>query len=339
MSGLQLIDTALALEWFRAMPPRQQLRSLAPDFAQADLTRATGHRCVHAGYAEGGSRWLHTVHLRTIGDGQYGAISPYGYGGPLCNGDDAGFLARAWKAWQDWCAQEQVLGEFCRFHPETPQHQFFGGEVAFNRNTVSVDLTLPDVQAQYNSLARRKLRKSAGTRVRWSALSEDWRAFADFYRRAMSAAAAPASYLFADGYFAALAALEGIELCICEAEGQWLSAGVYLFQPGQGGVLEYHLGASSASGHDRGTPYLLQHAAAIEGQERGLASLYLGGGSSAAEDNSLLFYKRCFSRRLRPFHIGRAVHHEALFTAFAKARGYDKESAPPNLLFETNPRS
>jgi hypothetical protein len=339
VSTLQLLDTGCALDWFRALPQQQQLRSLGPDFARADLQRAEGHRCVHAGYAEGNSRWLHTVHLRPLGDGQSGAISPYGYGGPLCNDEDPGFLRRAWKAWQAWCVDAKVLGEFCRFHPEAPQHRFFGGEVSFNRDTVSVDLTLPDLQAQYNSLARRKLRKAAGVEVRWSRAPEVWRAFGDFYRRAMSAAGASASYLFADDYFAELAVLEGVELCICEADSRWLSAAVYLFQRGQGGVVEYHLGASSAQGHERGTPYLLQHAAALEGARRGLASLYLGGGSSAAPDNSLLFYKRCFSRRSRPFHIGRAVHHEALFTAFAKARGYDRQSAPPNLLFETPARS
>jgi hypothetical protein len=340
VSGLRELSTDEAQSWFDAMPRVQRLCSLSPGFARADLSRSPGLRCVHVGFEQAGTRWLHSIHLRPVADAGWAAISPYGYGGPLCDRPDAAFLSAAWAAYTGWARAQRILGEFCRFHPEAAGHEmFFGGAVRPNRATISVDLTVVPVESQYNTLARRKLRKAAMT-VRWSHEARDWRAFGPFYRRAMLAMGAHERYHFSDAYFSAIAAVPGAELCICADGPEWLSAGVYLFQQRGahdvevGGTLEYHLGASSSRGHATGAAYLLQHAAAQEGQRRGLANLYLGGGTTAEPDNPLLFYKRAFSRRERIFHVGNAVHHEPLFAGFARSRGYDRDSAPPNLLFD-----
>lgn len=334
MIALQVLDAATAQAWFDALPPALRVRSLSPDFGQADVAREAGLACVHLGYVEGAQHWLHTAHLRAAGSAR-AAISPYGYGGPLANTHDAAFIGRAWQAYQAWARGAGVLGEFCRFHPQADHTRFFGGEVLFNRQTVSVDLTVDDVAAQYNTLARRKIRKAQGVAVRWSSDAADWAAYGPFYREAMAAMQAQPRYHFGDAYFSALSRLPGAELCILAEGDEWLSAGVYLFQQGGGpGTLEYHLGASSAAGHGRGTAYLLQHAAALEGQRRGLAHLYLGAGTTPEPDNPLYFYKRCFSRRELPFHIGRAIHDPAGYREFVHSKGYELHTAPANVLFE-----
>ena len=339
MIRLAELDAGTAQDWFDAMPQAQRLLTLSPRFARADTQRAQGLECVHVGIEQGARRWLHSIHLQRAGEVGWAALSPYGYGGPLCQGPDDDFLAALWRAYQGWAQERRVLGEFCRFHPEAEHHRFFLGDVQFNRATVSVDLALPDVAAQYNPLARRKIRRAQGVAVRWSEAPADWLAWGAFYRQAMAALQAHPRFHFDDRYFAAVAAVPGVQLCICSDGDDWLSAGVYLFQQRlprdpPGGTVEYHLGASSAAGRARGSAYLLQHAAALEGQRRQLAHLYLGAGTGADADNPLMFYKRCFSRRERPFFIGRAVHHAALFAEFARARGYDPDSAPPNLLFD-----
>lgn len=341
MSGaIRELSTAEALTWFAALPRELQVRSLAPDFAAADTCRASGLQVLHLGYREGEAFWLLSTHVRRIAGGPAsGAISPYGYGGPLANSGDAAFLARAWQAWHHEAAARGIVAEFCRFHPQTRQQEFFGGEVLENRQTVSVDLAVAQPDSQFNTLARRKIRRAAEVPVRWSVRPQDWRSFAVFYRSAMSAMGAHERYHFGDTYFDALSALPGVQLCICgEGGGErgepdgWLSAGAYLFQSG-GGVLEYHLGASSAEGHRQGTAYLMQHAAALEGRRQGMHSLYLGGGTTQVADDPLLFYKRCFSRRMLTYRIGTAVHAPDLFDAVARAQGYDPAAALPALLF------
>jgi len=340
LAALRELGGAEADAWFEALPRPQRLCSLSPAFVRADVHRAPGLRCIHVGYQAQGHRWLHSFHLREVPGHGWAAASAYGYGGPLSTSADATFIAGAWAAYTEWARANGVLGEFCRFHPEAGHETFFGGEVRANRLTISVDLTVAPVEAQFNTLARRKLRRAQGVPVRWSSALADWKAFGPFYRRAMAAMGAHERYHFGDPYFAALAQVPGARLCICGVDGAWCSAGVYLFQQrcpadqGPGGTLEYHLGASSAEGHETGTAYRIQHAAACEGQRLGLVNLYLGGGTTPASDNPLLFYKRAFSRRERMFHVGNAIHDAAAFERLARARGYHPGSAPPNLLFD-----
>lgn len=333
--SLQVLTLDEAQRRFLALPPRLRLVTLSPAFAAADAARDAQLQCRWLAFASGSAQWLHSFHLRALPGpaGAWGAISPYGYGGPLADREDAGFLAKAWAAYTAWCRQQGVLAEFCRFHPEAGNEVFFGGPVTLNRLCVSVDLTLPQVEAQFSTLALRKLRRAQarGARARFSRAPQDWSRFGAFYRDAMAAMGAAPWYHFGDPYFAALRALPQAWLCICEAEGDWASAGVYLFGEE---VVEYHLGASSASGHGAGTAYLLQAAAARRGQEEGARALYLGGGITPAEDNTLLFYKKSFSRRLLPFRIGQTIHDEDAYWSRAALAGYDREHPPARILLD-----
>jgi hypothetical protein len=138
-------------------------------------------------------------------------------------------------------------------------------------------------------------------------------------------------YHFGDAYFEALQGVPGAWLCICEVEGAWASAGAYLLGET---VVEYHLGASSAAGHDAGTAYLLQAAAARHGQQAGAGALYLGGGTTPAADNTLLFYKKSFSRRLLPFRTGQTIHDEDAYWSRAALAGHDRAHPPARILLD-----
>ncbi len=333
---VEALPTAQAQARFEALPAELRIASLSPAFASADAQRDPALRCVHAVVEAGDHTWIHSVHLRPLAGeaAQWGATSPYGYGGPVTTWTDPAALAQAWSAWQAWCRQEGVLAEFCRFHPQAPRSILaFGGTVRENRPTVSVDLTVPDVAAGFNSLTRRKVRRTqqAGVQARWSQDPADWTRYAPFYRQAMQDLQAAPFYFFPDAYFQALAQLPCAHLLVCEREGRWLSAGAYLLE---GGVVEYHLGASSPEGKDTGTPSLLQAEAARWGQARGAQALYLGGGTDTAPDNPLLFYKLGFSRRTLPFSVGEAIHDDNRYWAAAARRGFSPDRPPPRLLLD-----
>lgn len=330
------LSTDEAQARFERLPPDLRIASLSPAFAAADAHRDPALRCVHAVLEGGASEWIHSVHLLPLAGqaGSWGATSPYGYGGPVTPATDSTFLAQAWAAWQAWCRQEGVLAEFCRFHPHAPASgRAFGGMVKENRLTVSVDLAVPDVTAGFNSLTRRKIRRTqqAGVQARWSREMADWTRYAGFYREAMQDLQAAPFYFFPDAYFASLSRLPCAHLLVCEHEGRWLSAGVYLREEG---VLEYHLGASSPEGKDAGTPSLLQAQAAAWGQARGAHSLYLAGGTDTAPDNPLLFYKLGFSRRTLPFSVGEAIHDDNRYWAAAARLGFSPDQPPPRLLLD-----
>ncbi|MBI5279359.1 MAG: hypothetical protein HY854_23205 [Burkholderiales bacterium] len=324
-----------AQQVFDTLPPQQRIVSLSPAFAAADAVRDPLLEACFLGIEQAGRLWLNSIHLRPLpnSDGAFGAISPYGYGGPLCNTEDAAFVAAAWQAYSAWCRRHAVLAEFARFHPQAGNDRFYGGQVSHNRRTVSVDLTLDDLTSQYATLARRKLKRAAaaGAVARFSRDTADWRRYGAFYRAGMQGAGATAWYLFGDAYFESMAQVPQAWLCICERGGQWLSAGVYLFGEG---VVEYHLGASSLEGHETGSATLMQHAAALWGQSQGAHSLYLGGGITAQPDNPLLFYKMSFSRRLLDFKIGQTLHDEQAYWAVAARNGFDRDHPPPRVLMD-----
>ncbi len=332
------LSTAEAQARFERLPSALRIASLSPAFAAADTRRDPKLRCVHAVLEDGEAQWIHSVHLLPLAGqaGEWGATSPYGYGGPLTASTDPAFLAQAWASWQAWCREEGVLAEFCRFHPQAPASlRAFGGTVKDNRQTVSVDLTVSDVAAGFNSLTRRKIRRAqqAGVQIRWSQDPADWARYAPFYRQAMQDLQAVPFYFFPDAYFEALSQLPCAHLQVCELEGRWLSAGVYL-REGEGDVVEYHLGASSPEGKETGTPSLLQAQAALWGQARGAQALYLAGGTDTSPDNPLLFYKLGFSRRTLPFSVGEAVHDDNRYWAAAARLGFDRARPPARLLLD-----
>lgn len=331
MSALQL-TTAQAQTWFNGFPDDVRLASLSPFFAQADVNRASGLECVHIGFEAGCQRWLHSFHLRRLPQSRaFGAISPYGYGGPIANTSDADFLRQAWQAHTAWCTKNSVLAEFCRFHPVARNQRFFLGLTAFNRDTVIVDLDTQNLAQSFNSLAKRKLKKCPNVTVRWSREANDWQKFALFYRRAMLALKSRDEYLFSDSHFQAIGRLASANLCICSLGEQWLSAGVYLFERTSA---EYYLGASCAEGFAAGTPYLLQYAAALEGLKTASLALYLGGGTGPNQDDPLLFYKRCFSKKSVPFFTGTAIHDDRAYWAVAESLGFSRSRPPSRVLLD-----
>ncbi len=333
MMKIEDLSVVAAQQVFEQLPFR--ICTLSPAFALADVAREDGLRCVHLAVRDGKETWLNSIHLKRLvpDTSKFGAISPYGYGGPVCSTTEASFVRGAWKAYNDWCIHNAVLAEFARFHPIAANHRFFGGVVQENRQTVSVDLTLEDLACQYNALTRRKIRRAAsiGARARFSQDVADWERYGPFYRAAMTAMNADMRYHFGDAYFESLRQVVGAWLCICENGEGWLSAGVYFF--GQNDV-EYHLGASSTAGYQACTPHLMQHAAALRGKAEGRSSLYLGGGVGSESDNPLLFHKRGFSRRLLPFFVGHTVHDESGYWAVAAKAGFDQQNPPARIILD-----
>lgn len=293
---------------FESLSPDQKLATLSPRFVIADAQREHGSMPQFPSYTEGSSFWLHGVHRRPIPGGTFFDLqSPYGYGGPLANNEDPGFISRAWKAYSRWCTVTSVLAEFVRFHPMAENWRYYRGQVDENRQTVAVPIGGSDLLASYQTRCRRHVRKAiaAGIEVVRLPAGEYAVRFGQLYRDGMESIGADASYLFCDAYFQAMGNLPDSELLIAQRDGQWL-AGVLLLH--SEATMEYHLGATSADGRGLGALNLLLHHAALLAQQRGGRWLFLGGGTDSSPDNPLLFFKSGFSDRRFPFFVGHAVH-------------------------------
>lgn len=300
--------------WFAALPAEQRIATLSPEYVMVDSLRDDELKPCFLGYRERQEFWLHGVHRSKIpGMDCFDHQSPYGYGGPVSNSHSRDFLSRAWNRYVEFCRAENVLAEFVRFHPLAGNPPIYGGLIKEDRQTVVVDVHQDDPWTEYSTRSRTAIRKAinSGLTVRAGRRGEITEQFASFYRAAMRAIGADDFYLFNDAYFEAFEAWPSAELLVCERNGEWLSAGLFL---SDGQVMEYHLSATTLPGRNINATNLLLDAAARLAKEQGRAYLYLGGGTNSDADNPLFFFKQSFSKIRRPFRIG--------FMAFSEERYY-----------------
>jgi len=152
--------------------------------------------------------------LRRIGDAQIGGNwfdieTAYGYGGPLANSDDCGFLEEAHSVFANWCRDIGVIAEFVRLHPIINNRCWLSPDVdcLLARQTYSIDLEMLRNQMlpfgpKARNMLRRALREGVRTEINnaWS----DFELFIDLYERAMDHLRAEAEYFFNSDYFKAL---------------------------------------------------------------------------------------------------------------------------------------
>jgi len=284
-------------------------------------------------YKEAESFWYHGFHLTPLpGVSGFDIQSPYGYGGPVCNSDDPGFLARAWGAYVETARSHDIATEFIRFHPLAQNDRFYGGRIQVDRRTVYVDLEPNDLFADYQTRVRTAIRKAqrSGAQFRWADNEEIPRGFADFYRAGMTAISAAPFYFFEDAYFSEVARMTMARLAVVHLDDEWLSAALFLHSDT---CVEYHLAATSETGKRLSASNLLLHEVAQSAKRDGLLRLYLGGGTDAQPHNSLLFFKTGFSSQVAPFKFGSFQHDLALCEALRKrwADRYAKD--PEKIMF------
>lgn len=307
------IDAAAAAILHAQLPVSMRLPTLSPAYIEADAVRSPDIQPIYWCYREGDAFWYHGFHLMPLpGVLGFDIQSPYGYGGPLANSEDPGFLERAWAAYVEAARAQGIAAEFIRFHPLAQNMRFYGGFVEDDRATVWIDLTASDILGRYLTRTRTAVRKAqkAGIRFRWAENEEIVGCFADFYRKGMAAISASRFYFFDDRYFAGIACIPGTRLGVCSLDGEWLAAGLFLHD---GDCVEYHLAASSQSGKRLSASNLLLHEVALSSQREGFSRLYLGGGTDQQSDNRLLFFKSGFSPLRSPFSVGTFQHDRALY--------------------------
>jgi hypothetical protein len=307
------IDAAAAAIFYARLPASMRLPTLSPAYVEADAVRSAEIRPIYWCYQEGDVFWYHGFHLTPLPDVPgFDIQSPYGYGGPLANSEDTGFLERAWAAYVEAARAQGIAAEFIRFHPLARNIRFYGGQIEEDRSTVWVDLTVSDILATYQTRTRTAVRKAqrAGIRFHWAETREIVSRFAGFYREGMAAISASPFYFFDDLYFARIAGIPGTRLGVCSLDDEWLAAGLFLHD---GGCVEYHLAASSEAGKRLSASNLLLHEVAVSSQCDGFVRLYLGGGTDQQPDNSLLFFKSGFSPLRAPFSVGTFRHDAALY--------------------------
>lgn len=273
------------------------------------------------------------IHGRSTGYRDISGV--YGYTGPLASPDSGTFLAEAWRAFDEYCAQRKVIAEFVRFSPFNRNERLAppGMEVTQNR-TLAVSL-LPRTEAELLALlgakTRNMLRKAAnaGLSARELELPRHLAAFRALYDDTMGRNNAPEFFHYDDSYWRHLLALGGDLRLFGVFSGDALVACAMSVSHGACGL--YHLGASLPDASRLGAGNLSLYAMSCGLMRAGVTFINMTGGRSTAADDPLLLFKKSNATGTAPFHIGkRIIDRDAYAHA---ARLWDGTPDPAKLIF------
>jgi CelD/BcsL family acetyltransferase involved in cellulose biosynthesis len=258
--------------------------------------------------------------VRTVRDGIYDAISPYGYGGPfLSAGTNAG---AALDAVSQWARREGMCSVFLRLslglevsgRPEVE-------EVLSN---VVVDLRRPmdDVWRNYEHKVRKNVKKAlrAGCRVEQRDLRTDVDCFLDVYGATMRRRDAPAWYHFDRAFITRLAEeLAGSysTFVALDSRGRTVSVEIVLESDRR---LYSFLGGTLAEAFPMSPNDLLKHEIVRYGAGSGRSGFVLGGGYRGGD--GIFRYKRSFDPGgVHPFHVAKIIGDRRRYADMVAAHG------------------
>lgn len=245
----------------------------------------------------------------------------YGYNGVVYNSNEKAFIQDFRNSFNQWCAKENIIAEFTRFHPIIQNDIFYKPDmqVIMDRETVVLGLNQDyEViwQNEYSSRNRNMIRKALKMGFRSEIItqpndSEIYRFF-DIYKENMQRVDADTYYYFDFTYFRQLFDLfhkNAYLIHIKNEQSNLLASSVFLHW---GNYYHYHLSGRRAESDNSVNNYLLdraiQHAKKI-----GASWFYLGGGTSSSMADTLLKFKKNFSKQTLPFYIGKKIHNPEIY--------------------------
>jgi hypothetical protein len=291
---------------------------------------------------DGRGTLVHTTLKRSIPGHEHRCDleTAYGYGGPLSTTRDPEFIDQAWQAYRRAASDLGAVAEFIRCHPLAENWGLCRAPAVavFDRETVVVEIGASSEEQLSQSAGqhRRNLKKAlaSGVTVAQEPVSEGLAEFRAIYSATMERAGAAGFYKFSDGYFDALKALgpERLILFVARLMQRPVAAALCLVS---GATLHYHLGGALQSALDLRPMNALFHGIFNWARNHGLARAHLGGGRTAAEDDTLLRFKSTLGRGRAQFHFVKQVFDSAAYDGLAEEwRSRSGQSQlPPQVLF------
>lgn len=251
-----------------------------------------------------------------VEDGYFDLESAYGYGGYYSNTGDRDFLNRAFSSYEKKCKEERIIAEFIRFHPfnnfPIKQAEFLDFNI-YDRDVVIVDLE-QDILKSYKAKVRNTV-KRASEKVEFKE-SENIKAFVELYSKTMQKNNASDFYFFEDQLFQKLFIIEQVKLYEIVYEGNIVAMGFFMFGDV---VAHYHLSANDDLSYKLNSNYVLLNSLFEIAKVKGLKYFMLGGGTTSAQDDSLLKYKKKFSHMTKPFYISGKIFNDEVYQKYISA--------------------
>lgn len=246
----------------------------------------------------------------------YDISSCYGYGGPLVENFNKVDLIEFERLLHEWCEVNNIVAEFIRFHPIINNQEIFKDNIIIekNRDTVYVDISksMTDIWSHsITSKTRNRIRKAQKSEVTIKENSS-LDCFLDIYRQTMDRLKADACYYFNNKYFDELSKLMPDNMVVLEAifEDKVIAASLFMYM---GDNIHYHLSGSLSEYMKLCPNYLMIYYAIEYGKKKGMKKMHLGGGTTKMNNDTLLKFKRNFSKDSAEFYNGKRVHNQRIY--------------------------
>lgn len=244
----------------------------------------------------------------------YDIQGAYGYNGIISSSESPDFIEAFWEAFEAYCQENDIVAEFTRFHPLLNNQRLASPKMKsfFSRHTVALDLTDDDIwMNQLSSKNRNMIRKAEKEGV-IIVESDDYETFRRLYDGTMTDLHAEDFYFFPKSYYDEYEQTFKGEsmLCLAMLDGKAIAGSMFMFSDD---YAHYHLSARDREYSRYAANNLILWYAIQRAKERGCKWFHFGGGTTGNDDDSLLKFKKEFSKTLCEFWIGKRVHNQAVY--------------------------
>jgi serine/alanine adding enzyme len=295
-------------------------------------------------YEDGDKRLLYPFRLRGLPHLQqfeefadwFDITSDYGYGGPKISVPEYDpnaqeFVRNAVCAFDQFCAEQRVVSEFCRFHSLFDNTQDVKNEYQpiFCNQTVWVDLSLPEDELwqQIRKGYRYDIRKTEkqGVEIETGNTQVYADTFYQLYLKTMEDVRAREYYFFSQAFFRnTLQLLAGHALVfLCRYQGNVIAAALYIWGKQ---FLHYYFACMDRKYAHIGGNKVIQYQAILWGKKQEFTKLHLGGGVGGSDTDSLMLFKSGFSPLRANFHIAKRVHNYDIYRKLCKLVDVDPDT-------------
>lgn len=256
----------------------------------------------------------------------FDATSVYGYAGPISKNITENFNNQSFKnELNDFFVDNNIVSVFSRLNPYLPHQNIILrnlGEIKTKGDIVMIDLN-KSLEGQRQQFQRRIKSHINSARnlctIKKADSIGDINAFINLYYENMRRVNAKKSYFFNEEYFHKFRNIENSEIEILLASlnetKEVISGAMFLKTKG---IIQYHLSGTNAEHQYIPSLKLLIDEMRIEGTKENYKVFNLGGGLNS-KDDSLLRFKKSFSKTLKEFSVWQCIVNKNIYNDLVKS--------------------
>lgn len=260
------------------------------------------------------------------GTGYYDLITPYGYGGPLVTevkGDKGILISDFGTAFRDYCQKQQIVSEFVRFHPILRNAYDFKDmyRSEYCRQTIGTLISQDTMQKEFSASTRKRIRKSLreGASITTRLAPDQLDSFRALYYQVMQEKQASDFYFFDQSYFERLIEQYQEHLLVTEVwyQGELVGSELNFVWDD---LMQAHLSASKKQYDEIAPSCLLCYGSVEWAEKHGVRVLHHGGGLTNDPQDSLLRFKRRFTKENEyEFYVGKIIYNQPMYEQLTRS--------------------